>query len=174
MRTLADDLLNLARGEAGAIAIRPVSLDLAGLARAVSKRFMIQAEQKAVELRADLKQDGLKVRGDPVKLSWAVSNLLGNALRYTPSGGRIDVTAERSGQVVLLKVADTGPGIPPEIRDRIFERFTQGTVDGLESGSTGLGLSIVKEIVEAHGGRIFAKSSERGTEFTVELPAEPL
>jgi len=138
----------------------------------VAKRFMIQAQQKEVELVVEIKQRGLEVRGDPVKLGWVVSNLLGNSLRYTPSGGRIEITLGRNKDFAQLKVADTGPGIPDEIRNRIFERFAQWSVDGLETGSAGLGLSIVKDIVEAHGGRIFVSSSGRGSEFTVELPAE--
>ena len=172
MRTLADDLLNLARGDPRAIRVQMVTLDIAELAEAVAKRFMIQAQQKQVEMIAQTKTRALQVRGDPVKLGWVVSNLLGNSLRYTPPGGRIEIAAGRSGDYVQLKVADTGPGIPAEIRERIFERFAQWSVDGLETGSAGLGLAIVKDIVEAHGGRIFVTSSEHGSEFTVELPAE--
>jgi len=172
MRNLADDLLNLARGDPRAIRIHSVPLDIGDLAQAVTKRFMIQAQQKQVELVAETPPRGLAVRGDPVKLSWVVSNLVGNALRYTPPGGKIEVAVGRDNSYVRLKVADTGPGIPAEIRNRIFERFTQWSVDGLETGSSGLGLAIVKDIVEAHGGRIFVSSSERGSEFTVELPAE--
>ncbi len=172
MRNLADDLLNLARGDPRAIRIQSVTLDIGDLAQAVTKQFMIQAQQKQVELIAEAGPRGLAVRGDPVKLSWVISNLLGNALRYTPPGGKIQVAVGRDNGYVRLKVGDTGPGIPDEIRNRIFERFTQWSVDGLETGSSGLGLAIVKDIVEAHGGRIFVSSSERGSEFTVELPAE--
>jgi len=170
IRQLADGLLNLARGEAAAIAVSNVPLDFARLVAAVVEAFAIQAEQKRVRLAAHLSEPSLEAHGDPVKLSWVLSNLISNALRYTPSGGAIDVSAERTDHRLLLTVADTGPGIAPEIRDRIFERFTQWGTKTFESGSAGLGLAIARDIVEAHGGRIFVDSSDQGSTFTVELP----
>ncbi len=113
-----------------------------------------------------------EVIGDPVKLSWVISNLVGNALRYTPSGGTIKVSARRCDGATRLEIADSGPGIPPELKEYIFERFVQYGSDGVEKGSAGLGLSIVKEIVEAHGGRIFVESNNsHGSKFIVEIPA---
>ena len=114
------------------------------------------------------------MRGDPVKLSWVLSNLIANALRYTPSGGEIALRAEQTRAAVQLTVSDTGPGIPPEIRDHLFERFAQWNVNGGKSGSAGLGLAIAREIVEAHGGRIFVQSElGHGTAFVVSLPVRP-
>ena len=108
--------------------------------------------------------------GDPVKISWVVSNLLGNALRYTPEGGRIEVTTGAVDDMVRLEVADSGPGIAPELRDYVFERFAQYG-NGDEKGSAGLGLAIVKDIVVAHGGRISVTgNSPRGSRFVVQLP----
>ncbi len=167
---LADGLLTLARGELGAITVSNVPVDFVRLIAAVVSNFTIQAEQRHVRLETHIGEPSLEARGDPVKLSWVLSNLVGNALRYTASGGSIDVFAERTDRQLRLTVADSGPGIAPEIRDRIFERFTQGGRNGFEAGSAGLGLAIAKEIVEAHGGRIFVESSERGSRFTVELP----
>jgi two-component system, NtrC family, sensor histidine kinase KinB len=98
--------------------------------------------------------------------------LVGNALRYTPAGGSIEV-ATRSVQpaLVQLDVADSGPGVPPELRNHIFERFAQYQADGHAPGAAGLGLAIVKEIVEAHGGRIFVDSNYgHGSRFVVQLP----
>jgi signal transduction histidine kinase len=118
----------------------------------------------------DLPDAAAMIRGDPVKLSWAVSNLIANALRYTPEGGRIRLALRESANAFSLKVSDTGPGIPAEIKDRLFERFAQWSVNGSERGSAGLGLAIVKEIVEGHGGRIFVDTTiGEGTCFTVEL-----
>jgi signal transduction histidine kinase len=92
-------------------------------------------------------------------------------LRYTPPGGAIELSAARTNGAVQLKVTDTGPGIPPEVRDHLFKRFAQWSVNGAEPGSAGLGLAIAKEIVEAHGGRIFVESEVgRGTCFTVSIP----
>ena len=172
MKQLADNLLNLARGQIPLIAVQRVALDLAKIVEDVTKRFEIQAQEKKIHIETHV--DKLpEMQGDPVKLSWVVSNLIGNALRYTPAGGTIQVAAGPSGNdFARLEVTDTGPGIAPEIRDHIFERFAQYGANGSARGSAGLGLSIVKDIVEAHGGRIFIESSNgHGARFIVQLPA---
>ncbi len=171
MRQLTDNLLNLARGETPAIAVQQKRLDLARLAADVTRRFAIQAREKHVEIQEQI-ESVPEVIGDPVKLGWVISNLLGNALRYTPAGGTITVATLGDRQSTRLEVTDSGPGIPPEQKDYIFERFVQYGSDGLAKGSAGLGLSIVKEIVEAHGGRIFVENANsHGSRFIVEIPA---
>jgi signal transduction histidine kinase len=101
-----------------------------------------------------------------------LSNLIANGLRFTQAGGKVSISTENHPGKVLVKVADTGPGIPLQIRDYLFERYAQWTVNGAAPGSAGLGLAVAKEIVEAHGGRIFVKSSVgEGSCFTIELPA---
>jgi two-component system, NtrC family, sensor histidine kinase KinB len=171
MRQLTDNLLNLARGEVPAIAVQQKRLDLARLAADVTRRFVLQAREKHVEIEEHI-EPAPEIIGDPVKLSWVISNLLGNALRYTPAGGTIKVTALGTERSARLEVADSGPGIPAEMKDYIFERFVQYGSEGFEKGSAGLGLSIVKEIVEAHGGRIFVESANsHGARFIVEIPA---
>ncbi|HXW84702.1 MAG TPA: ATP-binding protein, partial [Candidatus Binataceae bacterium] len=173
MRNLVDNLLNLARGEAATIALRRERIDFGRLAEEVSNRFRIQAEAKHVELVKRIEPVPV-VLGDPVKLSWVVSNLLGNALRYTPDGGKIEVVARPENGSARLEVADSGPGIEPELRDHIFERFAQYDANGAQKGSAGLGLAIVKDIVEAHGGRIFLDTEVgKGSHFIVDLPASP-
>jgi NtrC-family two-component system sensor histidine kinase KinB len=174
MRQLASDLLDLARGEGVAITLQTATVDLCQLVRAVSKTFTLQAEQKRVKLELGFGEARLTIRADPLKLSWVISNLIANALRYTPSLGAVSVSSLRVDSQAQLRVCDSGPGIAPEMRERLFERFAQWNVNGAESGSAGLGLAIAKEIVEAHGGRIFVESAPgHGTCFTVELPAEP-
>jgi len=171
IRRLADDLLDLARGSSRMITIRNLEIDLPHLVRLVSNTFRLQADQKQVTLSVGVNASAPKIHGDPVKLSWALSNLISNALRYTPAGGGVSINSEDGPNAVLLKVSDTGPGIPQQIKDHLFERFTQWNVNGSEPGSSGLGLAIVKEIVEGHGGRIFVDSTlGKGTCFTLELP----
>jgi signal transduction histidine kinase len=132
--------------------------------------FTLQAQEKGVTLEAKLPPAGLTIIGDPTKLTWAVSNLLSNALRYTPANGtvRVDAVSERGR--VLISVIDTGPGIPAEQRERIFEPFAQMAEAG-DIGAAGLGLAIVRDIVQAHGGRIHLQSEiGKGSRFTLELP----
>jgi two-component system, NtrC family, sensor histidine kinase KinB len=171
LRRLADSMLGLAQGQIPPIAMRRVNVDLTQIAQDVTDRFNILAHQKSIRLGTCFEKAAI-IRGDPDKLSWVVSNLIDNALRYTPAGGSIEV-ATRSAEVTLVQfdVTDSGPGIPPELRDYIFERFAQHQADGYAAGAAGLGLAIVKEIVEAHGGRIFLDGNyDRGSRFVVQLP----
>ena len=172
MRSLANDLLDLARGEMAAITVQSVPLDVAPLIHAVVRSFALQADQKSIALQESVNGDTITIRADPVKLSWVISNLIANALRYTPNGGAIQVSSASTPDGLRLRVSDTGPGVPPELREHLFERFAQWNVNGVAPGSAGLGLAIAKEIVEAHGGRIFVDNApDHGTCFTVELPA---
>ncbi|MGO9452165.1 MAG: ATP-binding protein [Candidatus Binataceae bacterium] len=174
IKLLSDNLLKLARGEMAAISVRRDQLDLRKIVEDVVHRFQLQADERQIRLVRNL-QPLPEMSGDSIKLSWVVSNLIGNALRYTPAGGKIEVVARPADGNVRLEVADSGPGIPSAIRDHIFERFAQYNADGLEKGSAGLGLAIAKDIVAAHGGRIFVESEEgAGSRFVVELPCRPL
>ncbi|HYL59932.1 MAG TPA: ATP-binding protein [Candidatus Acidoferrales bacterium] len=173
MRQLTDNLLNLARGEMPAIAVQQKRLDLARLAADVTHRFALQAREKHIEIEERI-EPVPEIVGDPIKLSWVISNLVGNALRYTPEGGTISVAAVARERASRLEVSDSGPGIPADLKDYIFERFVQYGSEGFEKGSAGLGLAIVKEIVEAHGGRIFVEGNNgHGSRFIVEIPAAP-
>lgn len=163
-------LLDLSRSRAMSIALERRNVDLREIIERVLRLFALQARDKDVRLESGMPAGAITIAGDETKLSWAVSNLVANALRYTPNGGRIHIEAVPEDGVVRLSVSDTGPGIPHAQRERIFERFTQATEAG-ELGAAGLGLAIVRDIVQAHGGRILLESEVgKGSRFTLELP----
>ena len=166
---LVEQLLALARQEPRADAAR-VAVPLAELARAGVAELVPLADARHIDLGLANATE-VSVRGDPEGLRTLVRNLVDNAVRYTPAGGRVDVSVEDWGAGARLSVSDNGPGIAPDILPRIFEPFAQFPDDAAHVGSAGLGLYIAKEIVEAHNGRIFARSElRRGTTFTVDIP----
>jgi two-component system, NtrC family, sensor histidine kinase KinB len=171
MNELTDNLMNLVRGSIPEIPTQRVRVELAELITETVERFVKQAREKHVSFETRVKGE-LVINADKTELSWIISNLIGNALRHTPDGGTIDIAAYYEGNnFVRLEVADTGPGIPPEIQNRVFERFAQCRSSGYEPGSAGLGLMIVKSIIEAHGGIITIESGQpNGTRFIVQLP----
>jgi signal transduction histidine kinase len=149
----------------------PVSLsELVGEAM---KDFQVLADQAGLELQGDISNQVPTVLGDAEHLRRVVDNLIGNALKFTSSGGRVTVRLSEHDAEVMLQVADTGIGIAPEDQERIFDRFYQ--VDGTTRrthGGCGLGLALVKEIVEKHGGGVSVESQPgQGSTFTVQLPA---
>ena len=170
LQDVAHRLLDLSRSRAMSIALERRNVDLREVVPRVLRIFAPQARDKGVAFESGLPEKGLTIAGDETKLTWALSNLVANALRYTPSGGRIRIDATPEPGAVLLAVTDTGPGIPAEQRERVFERFAQ-SADGGEVGAAGLGLAIVRDIVQAHGGRIHLESEVgRGSRFVLELP----
>jgi len=172
LQDVAQRLLDLSRARAMTIALDRRPVDLRAVVARVMRIFSVQARDKAIELRAALPEDDLAIVGDETKLTWALSNLLSNAFRYTPTGGRVEIEATAREGNVLIGVSDTGPGIPSEQRERIFEPFVQAA-DGGDIGAAGLGLAIVRDIVQAHGGRIHLDTEVgRGSRFTLELPRE--
>jgi len=147
-------------------------VDWAALVHNMMADFQVPAEQAGLTLVAQISPDLPPVHGDPMHLRRVLDNLLGNALKFTPAGGRITVRLGCREDNLVLEVEDTGVGIPCDQLDRVFERFYQ--VDGGMSrryGGVGLGLALVKEIVEAHGGRIGVESETgKGSTFTVTMP----
>jgi len=169
MKALVNDLLDLSKIEAGRINMEFDDIDIETLFDNVSTVLKNQLEIKHIDLSSDIPGELPRIRADVNKITWVLTNLVSNALRYVSSGGWIRITAHRIGQSIHLSVQDNGPGIPQEYQSKIFQKFVQ--VKGQESGGTGLGLAICKEIVRAHGGTIWVESSqETGSTFTFTLP----
>lgn len=171
---LVNQLLDLSRLEAGGLQIEQAPVALTQLMREVEGSFRALATQKQVEFEVDRDPElpeTLVVDHDRIRHE-VLSNLLSNAFKFTPSGGRITLEARRRDREVHFRVSDTGVGIPPDQLDHIFEKYFQVEGEGKAQGS-GLGLAIAKHVVRAHGGRIRADSTMgEGTTFDIFLPIE--
>ncbi len=170
LAALVGDLLDLSKLEAGRLTIEPVPVALGLLAHKALTALRPQAERQKVELSESLPPDLPPVLADPHKIAWVFTNLLGNALRYTPEGGHIRLGAHRWGGYVHASVADDGAGIPEEEQAHIFEKFAQRK-DDRTPGASGLGLALCRELLRAHHGTIWVDSQpgHRAT-FTFSLP----
>lgn len=172
MRRLVEDLLDLARIESGHAQLRREVLDVTDIVRRVADNFKLRAGDKGVALLTQIDSLPL-VTGDVDRLVQVFSNLTENALEHTPQGGQIRLTAQPVPGGVQIAVADTGKGIPQEDTKRIFERFYQADKSRARAGrrGTGLGLTICREIIQAHGGSIQVESAEgKGSTFYIWLP----
>ena len=171
MRRLVEGLLDLARLDAGLRTLSRTSVDLRALLLAVADKFGPRAQEKGVALQADLPPTLPGMAGDADRLAQVFTNLVDNALKHTPAGGKVTVTATPSPGWVEVGVSDSGPGIPAEDLSRIFERFYQVDKSRARRAGVGLGLTISKEIVEAHGGSLRAESVVGlGSRFIARLP----
>ncbi len=170
---LVDDLLDVSRITRGHVELSRGHLELAEVAATAIEMASPLLQQRRHLFDATVAQ-GLTVDGDASRLAQVISNLIVNAAKYTPEGGRITLSAQRDGSDVVLRVADTGVGIPAELLPHIFDMFVQGRqgIDRAEGG-LGLGLAIVRRLVELHGGRVRAASDGPGlgATFTMYLPA---
>ncbi len=171
MKALVNDLLDLSRIEAGRIELEFESVPISTLFDHAKAVFRSQLDMKEVSLTSEPTEDLPGVRADANKITWVLTNLISNALRYVSKGGHVVLTADKIGAHVHLSVRDDGPGVPPEYQSKIFQKFVQ--VKGQEAGGTGLGLAICKEIVRAHGGAIWVESHPgEGSTFTFTLPVD--
>jgi signal transduction histidine kinase len=173
LERLVHDLQELSRVEAGAFELDLDPVPVAHLFQAVVDRLGRQFEEKGVALELDVPPGLSPVRADEDRIGQVLLNLVGNALQYTPAGGRVSLRARRSGPMVRLDVVDTGIGIPAEQLPHVFERFYR--VDKSRSragGGSGIGLTIARHLVEAHGGEMHATSEGpgQGSTFTFTLP----
>jgi two-component system OmpR family sensor kinase len=170
---LAEDLLTLARSDAGVMQPRLQPTRIGACASMVVERLRPHAEERAIDIELDTSAEA-EAEVDPGLIEQLLWNLVGNAVKFTPAGGRIEVTLALEGGHHVIQVRDTGPGVPEEDRERIFERFYRADTvrtPGGDTTGTGLGLSIVRAIAEVHGGEVRAHNAPGGgAVFRVTLP----
>jgi signal transduction histidine kinase len=172
LEEFTEDLLEMARLEQGAVALEPEYLDVRTLLSEIVADHQILAKQRRQWFALDAPADTMKISADRSRLRQALSNLVGNAIKYAPSGTPINVRAERQNGLFRIAVSDHGPGIPPEERGHMFEKFFRGRGVGSTPGA-GLGLSIARSLVVLHGGTLdYEDTPGGGSTFVVCLPAE--
>jgi len=173
MLALVNDLLDVAKIESTVGTIHLEKVDLRGLIRPIAREFEPLLVQRQLDLQLHLDAMPLIAKADPVRFQQVIRNILANAVKFSPSGSRIEIHGAIDAQgSIQISIKDRGPGIPPEELDSIFEAFVQSSKTKDGSGGTGLGLAICKKIIEALGGRIFARNrSAGGTAFHIVLPA---
>jgi signal transduction histidine kinase len=172
LEALIEDLILFSLASRGELSILHENVDLRRLVNLAVKSITARAEERGVSLNAIIDEDIPHVQADAQKIAWVLSQLLDNAIKFTPSNGRVVVSVKREGEnLVLVSVTDTGIGIPANRLEDIFEPFHQ--LDGSSTrryGGTGLGLSLVRQIIEAHGSMIEVQSIEgRGSTFKFPL-----
>jgi PAS domain S-box-containing protein len=170
---LIDDLLDMTRLMSGRLAIERQPLDLVELTHVALEELRPMAAAKSIELRFTADHPAVTAEGDMARLQQVVRNLVSNAIKFTPEHGAIATSLQAGGDWIELAVTDTGIGIPAEYFPHLFERFSQADQSTTRrAGGLGVGLALVRHIVELHGGRVSVESQGpgRGTTFTVELP----
>lgn len=168
------NLLDLNKGDEGQLQLHPTEVDLRALTEAVLAEVQLRAQADEIRLLSAIDLDPPTVRADPDLLRRVLENLVDNALRYAPEGSAVTIQAARVGAAVEIRVIDEGPGVAPDLREKIFERYAQleaGREAASRSGR-GLGLSFCRLAVEAHGGRIWLAAEGPGSSFCVRLPDE--
>lgn len=176
MSRLVDDLLDVSRISRGKVELRKQSIDLARVVADAIEATRPLIEQRRHRLTVALPDEPILLLADPTRLEQVLANLLNNAAKYTEPGGEISLSAERQGDDALVRVRDTGAGIAHEHLDSVFDMFVQIGERGTQTpGGLGIGLSLVRRLVELHGGTVVAHSegSGKGSEFVVRLPALP-
>ncbi|MBW3625619.1 MAG: response regulator, partial [Armatimonadetes bacterium] len=173
---LMDDLLDVSRITRGKVSLKKVTLDLTTIISNAVESCRPQIEERGHHLSVSKPEDAVLLDADPDRLEQVLSNLLLNAVKFTPHGGDLGLTVDHVGEEVAIRVWDTGEGMDPNLLPHVFDLFTQGdrSLDR-SKGGLGIGLSLVKGLVERHGGKVEAHSDGpgRGSVFTVRLPAHP-
>jgi signal transduction histidine kinase len=175
LQLMVESLLDVARMEANDPNLKLSQTDLAQLIREAIQRLTIFVDIENISVETHLPDDLPKLQADREKIYRVMSNLINNAIKYTPSRGKITIAAELQDDHILICVTDTGPGIAPEDREHIFNRFAQVAIDKARAGGFGLGLAFCRMAVEAHGGRIWVETGEdgAGSRFIFTLPLSP-
>jgi signal transduction histidine kinase len=173
---LINDFLDLARMEEAGHKMERARVDLAGLIGEVLDEFKPLVESTHQEIEVDVGNGEVVALGDRSRLQQVVTNLLANAVKFTPPLGRIALRVRQSGHWCDVSVEDDGPGIPADVLPALFQRYSRGPTSRVQASGTGLGLLIVREIVEAHGGTVGVESVVgQGSRFWFRVPsAEPL
>jgi heavy metal sensor kinase len=170
IKRLLDALLDVSAAENGVLRLDRESVDLGAMFKNLGDLYAMVAEEKSIPLEFKV-ATGVTAWADPARLRQVLANLVDNALKYTPAGGTVRVSAETRGPHTLITVSDSGPGIPPGDETKIWRRLYRGDHSRSQRG-LGLGLSVVKAMIEAHGGTVsVANRAEGGAVFTVDLPA---
>jgi signal transduction histidine kinase len=172
LTALVNDLQELWRAEAHQLPLTIEPVDVAGVAREVVERYGPQATSRQITIDADL-ADGLVARADRARLAQIIGNYLSNAVRYSPEGSNVTVTGKRAGPQIEVRVRDHGPGLTPEQRTQVFERFYRIDPSRTRAlGGSGIGLAIARALAEAMGGSVRAESAGpgSGSTFLVALP----
>jgi CheY-like chemotaxis protein len=170
---LVNDLLDVSRITRGQVDLRKELVALKSIVASAAETSMPLIEAGAHQLNVDVPDEPLQLDVDPTRMAQVLSNLLNNAAKYTPNGGRIELSARCDGNDVLISVTDTGVGIPAESLASVFEMFSQiGQNKDRAQGGLGIGLTLARRLVELHGGQLLASSegSGKGSRFTVRLP----
>ena len=172
---LVKELLDLSKLESGRYKIKHEPLDLQSVIESAVRSLRLQFREKNVDLNIQIDHSAREVPGDQEQLSWVISNLVSNALRYTPPEGKVNVEAHKEDGDVCVCISDSGRGIPREAIESIFDKFVQvKQATDSTPGSVGLGLAIAKEVIEAHGGKIWVESQVgRGSSFYFTVPLTP-
>jgi signal transduction histidine kinase len=169
---LVRELLDLSRLESGKYEMKRETVNLRTLVEEALKPLRLQFREKGIQVETDISPTTPDVPGDQQQLSWVMTNLVSNALRYTPENGKVIIHSEIENDSVRISVADSGRGIPADAIEMIFDKFVQvkQATDSMP-GSVGLGLAIAKEVVEAHGGKIWVESIVgKGSTFHFTIP----
>jgi signal transduction histidine kinase len=170
---LVETMLDISRMQSGSLEIERSTTNIPSLVESLLKEFIVQANEYGIILRNEIPHDLPVVNLDKEKVTRVIANLVDNALKYTPEGGLVTLLAEHSpsDDEIIFQVRDTGPGIPSDFREKIFDRFAQVPGRRGRKRGSGLGLTFCRLAVEAHGGRIWVESVEgQGSSFFFTIP----